>query len=142
MAEVFTPQVVVDGRDQTAAVKADEIDTLVQSAKHALMDPPQMFWRGARVGIGGGRWLRGGLAVRLVRYDLRLIDVQVKDGDNRGHRQRTQRRRRADPHRLRRGRPMMLTLPLATTTGLKTLVSRATTAGAILGMLPWEPAKR
>jgi hypothetical protein len=143
VAEVFTPQVVVDGRDQTAAAKADEIDTLVQSARHAMMDPPQMFWRGARVGIGGGRRPHGGAGVWLVRYDPRLIDVQVKDGDNRGH---TVSERNVVVELTRigawRGRPMMLTLPPATTTGLKTLVLvQGDDGGAILGILP-EPAKR
>jgi hypothetical protein len=143
VAEVFTPQVVVDGFLQTAAVKPDDIDTLVQSARRVPMDPPQMFWRGDRVGIGGGRRPRGGAGIWLVRYDPRLIDTAVKDGDNRGH---TVSERNVVVQLTRlgawRGHPMMLSLPPAATTGLKTLVLvQGDDGGKILALLA-EPAKR
>jgi hypothetical protein len=123
VAEVFTPQVVVDGRAQTAAAKADEIDQLVQGARHTLMDPPQMFWRGTRVGIAGGRRPRGGAGVWLVRYDPRVAQVEVKDGDNRGHTV-AERNVVVQLERLGawRGRPMLLPLPPAPAPGLRTLV--------------------
>jgi len=143
VAEVFTPQVVVDGRAQVAAVRADDIDQLVQDARHAPTDPPQMFWRGPRVAIGGGRRPRGGAGIWLVRYDPRVSDVVVKDGDNRGH---TVSERNVVVQLMRigawRGRPMLLTLPPAPASGLKTLVLvQGDDGGKILGLLD-EPPKR
>jgi hypothetical protein len=140
--EVFTPQVVVDGRAQTAAVKADAIDELVQGARHTPMDPPQMFWRGERVGIGGGRRPRGGAGVWLIRYDPREAQVEVKDGDNRGH---TVSERNVVVQLMRlgawRGEPLLLALPAAPAAGLKTLVMvQGDDGGKILAVLQ-QPAK-
>ena len=142
VAEVFTPQVVVDGRAQAAAVKADEIDQLVAGARHTEMDPPQMFWRGTRVGIGGGRRPRSGAGVWLVRYDPRTSQVEVKDGDNRGHTV-GERNVVVQLERLGawRGRPMLAPLPPAPAAGLRTLVLvQGDDGGKIMALLD-EPAK-
>ncbi|MGH6955374.1 MAG: DUF1223 domain-containing protein [Caulobacteraceae bacterium] len=86
LAEVYTPQVVVDGRFQAPAVKPEAVEALVREARRERMDPPQMRWRDERrVAVGSGRRPRGGASVWLVRYDPREQDVVVKDGDNRGH---------------------------------------------------------
>ena len=141
VAEVFTPQVVVDGRTQTAAVRATEIDELVQGARHTQMAPPQMFWRGARVGIGGGRRPRGGAGIWLVRYDPRAAQVEVKDGDNRGHTV-VERNVVTQLQRLGawRGRPMLLALPPAPSPGLRALVMvQGDDGGKILAVLE-QPA--
>ena len=137
VAEVFTPQVVVDGRAQTAAVKADEVDKLVRDARHAPSDPPQMGWRGDRVAVGGGRPPKDGAEIWLIRYDPREQDVEVKDGDNRGH---TVAERNVVVQLTRlgawRGRPMLLRAPPAPQDGLKTLVLvQAEDGGRILGVL-------
>ena len=137
VAEVFTPQVVVDGRAQTAAVKAEAVDKLVREARRAPVDPPQMGWRGDRVAVGSGRPPAGGAEVWLIRYDPREQDVEVKDGDNRGHTV-AERNVVAQLTRLGawRGRPVLLRLPAAPQDGLKTLVLvQAHDGGRILGVL-------
>jgi hypothetical protein len=137
VAEVFTPQVVVDGRDQTPAAKPDDVDELVRAARRAPMDPPQMRWRGDYVAVGGGRRAKGGAGVWLIRYDPREAEIQVKDGDNRGH---TVAERNVVVQLTRlgawRGRPVLLRAPAAPQDGLKTLVLvQGDNGGRILGVL-------
>ena len=137
VAEVFTPQVVVDGRAQTAAAKPDAIDRLVRDARRTPADPPQMGWRGDRIAIGGGRVASGGAEVWLVRYDPREQQVEVKDGDNRGHTV-TERNVVVQLTKLSawRGRPLLLHTPSAPQDGLRTLVLlQAKDGGRILGVL-------
>jgi len=137
VAEVFTPQVVVDGRDQTAAVKPENVDRLVRAARRVVADPPQMGWRGDKAAIGSGRPLKGGAEIWLIRYDPREQNIEVKDGDNRGHTvvERNvvvQLARLAAWH----GRPLLMRLPQAPQDGLKTLVLvQAQDGGRILGVL-------
>jgi hypothetical protein len=137
VAEVFTPQVVVDGRSQTAAVKPDEVDRLVREARRMSADPPEMNWRGDKVAIGSGRRPSGGAEIWLIRYDPRQQDVEVKDGDNRGH---TVAERNVVVQLARlgdwRGRPVLMRLPPAPSDGLKTVVLvQALDGGRILGVL-------
>lgn len=138
VAEVFTPQVVVDGRSQSAAVNPGAIDQLVREARHAWMDPPQMRWRGSDfVAVGGGRRPHGGAGVWLIRYDPRETDTVVKDGDNRGHKV-AERNVVAQLVRLGawRGRPVLLKLPPAPQDGLKSVVLvQGDNGGKILGVL-------
>jgi hypothetical protein len=137
VAEVFTPQVVIDGRSQTAAVKSDEVDRLVREARRLPADPPQMGWRAGKVAVGGGRRPKGGAEIWLIRYDPRQQDVDVKDGDNRGHKV-TERNVVVQLARLGawRGRPVLLHLPAAPQDGLKSLVLvQAPDGGRILGVL-------
>jgi hypothetical protein len=138
VAEVFTPQVVVDGRTQTAAVKPDKVDELVKAARRTAIEPPQMRLRGDFVAIGPGRRRpEGGAGVWLIRYDPREQDVVVKDGDNRGHKV-VERNVVAQLVRLGawRGRPTRLRLPTAPQDGLKTLVLvQGDNGGKILGVL-------
>jgi hypothetical protein len=83
--EVYTPQVVIDGRTQAAGVHPDRVSRLVDEAVKTPHDPPQMLFRGAdRVGVGSGHAPRGGAEVWLVRYDTRAQEVTVKRGDNKG----------------------------------------------------------
>jgi hypothetical protein len=137
VAEVFTPQVVVDGRDQTAAVKPENVDKLVREARRAPADPPQMGWRGDKVAVGSGRAPAGGADIWLIRYDPREQDVEVKDGDNRGH---TVAERNVVVQLARlgawRGRPLLLRPPTAPQEGLKSIVLvQAEDGGRILGVL-------
>jgi hypothetical protein len=138
VAEVFTPQVVVDGRAQTAAVKPEAVESLLRDARRAGLDAPQMSWRGASfVAVGGGRRPRGGAGVWVIRYDPREAATQVKDGDNRGQKV-AERNVVMQLTRLGawRGRPVLLKLPAAPQDGLKTLVLvQADNGGKILGVL-------
>jgi hypothetical protein len=136
IAEPFTPQVVVDGREQTQA-KADKIDDLVRAARRADYDPPQMRWRGDRVAIGSGKPIKGGAGVWLVRYDPSPQDVDVRDGDNRGHKV-VERNVVVELTRLGawRGQPVLLKLPAPSADDLKTLVLvQGANGGKILGVL-------
>ena len=114
VAEVFTPQVVVDGRAQAPAVKPQDVDKLVHDARHDPFDPPQMRFRGARIAVGSGRVPTGGADIWLVRYDPREQDIEVKDGENRGHKV-VERNVVVELQRLGpwRGRPVLLPLPAA-----------------------------
>jgi hypothetical protein len=138
VAEVFTPQVVVDGRAQTAAVKPEAVESLLRDARRAGLDAPQMSWRGASfVAVGGGRRPRGGAGVWVIRYDPREAATQVKDGDNRGQKV-AERNVVMQLTRLGawRGRPVLLKLPATPQDGLKTLVLvQADNGGKILGVL-------
>jgi hypothetical protein len=137
VAEVFTPQVIVDGRSQAAAVQADAIDGLVRTAKKTPMDPPLMFWRGERVGVAGGRRPPGGAGIWVIRYDPHPAPVAVNDGDNRGHTV-TERNVVVQLQRVGawRGRPLVVSLPPAPAPGLKTVVVvQGDDGGKILAVL-------
>jgi len=137
VAEVYTPQVVVNGRVQAPGVKGDEVDRLVREARRLPFDPPQMRFLGDRIAVGSGRVPEGGAEIWLVRYDPREQDIEVKDGDNRGHtvveRNVVTELARLGPWR---GRPVLLPLPAPSEPGLKTLVLvQGAHGGRILGVM-------
>jgi len=83
--DVYTPQVVIDGRLQAAANHADEVNGLIKQAAKDHANPPQiMAAHGARIAIGSGHAPKGGGEVWLVRYDPHDQKVVVRTGDNRG----------------------------------------------------------
>jgi len=83
--DVYTPQIVIDGRLQAAANHPDEVDRLIKQAAHDHGAPPQiMAAHGARIEVGYGRAPKGGADVWLVRYDPREQKVVIRAGDNRG----------------------------------------------------------
>jgi hypothetical protein len=136
--EVYTPQIVVDGRAQSAAVKPEAVAALVREARRTPVDPPQMRWRGDDyVAVGSGRRPRGGAGVWLVRYDPRQSDTVVRDGDNRGHKV-VERNVVVQLVRLGawRGRPVLLKLPAPPDDGLQSVVLvQGDNGGKILGVL-------
>lgn len=139
VADVYTPQVVVDGRMQSPAVKADDVEALVRAARRVAIDPPQMRFRGGdRVAVGSARRPPpGGGEIWLVRYDPRAQTVEVKDGDNRGQ-SVVERNVVVQLERLGawRGRPVLLAMPPPPADGLKTVVLvQGADGGKILGVL-------
>lgn len=123
LREPYTPQVVVDGGGEAAALKTAEVDKLLKAAEAERRDPPDMAFIGARrVDVGAGRVPRGGAEVWLIRYDPRELEVAVKGGDNRGETV-VQKNVVRDIRRLGawRGRPQAYRLPVAED-GLKTVV--------------------
>ncbi len=85
LREPYTPQVVVDGREEIQGQKTAEVDRLVRAAAAAPRTSPDIRFVGARrVDVGSGRVARGGADVWLIRYDPRAVEVAVKAGDNRG----------------------------------------------------------
>ncbi len=78
--EVFTPQVVVNGRADTVGTQDGEIEALLQRADRGN-GGPSVAVSGNRVSIGQGE---GRAEVVLVRYDPRIIQVAVLRGENGG----------------------------------------------------------
>ena len=83
--EVYTPQVVVDGKAQASGVRPAQVEALLQTQGRAPKNPPDMQWLGTtRAAVGSGRAPAGGADVWLVRFDPREQEVAVRRGDNRG----------------------------------------------------------
>jgi hypothetical protein len=137
LREPYTPQVVVDGREQAQGQKTAEVDRLIRAAIAAPGNPPDMRFVGLRrVDVGSGRAPRGGADVWLVRYDPRTLEVTPKAGENRGELV-TQKNVVRQIVRLGpwRGRPQAYRLPAAPEDGLRTLVLVQTPRGGrLLGM--------
>ena len=136
--EVYTPQVVIDGRFQTGGVRADKVDALVAQAAKGPHNPPDMlFMQNGRIAVGSGPVPRGGADVWLIRYDPRAIEITPKKGDNRGeamvHRNVVRQVARLGGWL---GRPSAYRPPKATEDGLKTvIIVQAAKGGRILGVL-------
>jgi hypothetical protein len=84
--EVYTPQIVVNGTAEAAAIHADKVDQLIATARRAKGLPsPQIRQRSdTRISVGSGRFPKGGAEVWLVRYDPTDQAVEIKRGENRG----------------------------------------------------------
>ena len=137
LREPYTPQVVVDGREEAQGQKTAEVDRLVRAAAAAPRNPPDIRFVGARrVDVGSARVVKGGAEVWLIRYDPRAVEVTVKAGDNRGQTV-VQKNVVREIRRLGswRGRPQAYRLPAAADDGLKTVVIvQAPRGGRILGV--------
>ena len=84
LREVYTPQLVIDGVAEAAAVSADKITPMIKDAAHSHPKPPQIQFAKGKVTIGSAPRVKGGGEVWLVRYDPKDQSVQVKTGENRG----------------------------------------------------------
>ena len=137
LREPYTPQVVVDGRQETQGQKASEVDRLVRVAANQARNSPDMRFVGSRrVDVGSGRIGRGGAEVWLVRYDPRSVEVTVRTGDNRGETV-VQKNVVRQMQRLGvwRGTPRAFRLPAPTEDGLKTaVVVQGPRGGRVLGL--------
>lgn len=124
LRDVYTPQVVVDGRRQVSGAKPDEVQAAVRQAARAAKNPPDMLFQlNGRIAVGSGPRPRGGAEVWLVRYDPRAVEVEVRKGDNRGETVVVRNGVRQLERLGRwRGKPISLRLPKATEEGLETLV--------------------
>jgi hypothetical protein len=81
-AEVFTPQVVVNGRADVVGVRPGEIERAALQADRGTGGPRLTFASG-RVMVGAAP-LAGPADVWLVRYDPRVIQVPIRRGENGG----------------------------------------------------------
>jgi len=109
--DVFTPQVVVNGRRDGVGANPEEMRGLVAAADRGTGGPSLALSR-RQVTVGAGDAPAGGADVWLVRFDPRILQVPVQRGENSG---------RTLPHRdvvrsLMRlgvwsGRPMAFRLP-------------------------------
>lgn len=79
---VWTPQVVVDGRRHVVGRRMTEIEGLI--ARHRPFDGPAVAFRDGAVGLAGGATPTVPADVWLIRYEPRPIDVPVARGENGG----------------------------------------------------------
>ena len=146
LKEIYTPEVVVNGRREAPGVDADEIAKLVDAEadrRTSLRRPSILVLRGGeRISVGSGSAFSEPADVWLVRYDPIRREVRVRSGDNEG---------KAVPHlnvvrelvRLGSwtGRPRSYGLPEAETPGLRTVILvQGASGGPILSarLLPAE----
>jgi hypothetical protein len=136
LRDVYTPQVVVNGRLQAAAVDRDTIEKLVRTAAHTPADPPQVVLSKSRLGIGSGEAPAGGADVWLIRYRPGDQSVKVLAGENRG-KTIVEHNVVRELQRIGgwRGRPVRFHVPAPSDSGLKTVVLvQATRTGRILAL--------
>jgi hypothetical protein len=85
LRDLYTPQVIIDGKGQAAGAEPKKIDASIDRARRArTRAPPMRFVRRSHVQIGPGHRPEGGAEVWLIRYDPALHTVKVKRGENRG----------------------------------------------------------
>jgi hypothetical protein len=143
LRDVYTPQVIVGGAEQSSGDKVDVVDRMISEVRHLRSAEPQIrFLSGDRVAIGTGARPQGGGEVWLVRYDPRPQNIEVKDGDNRG---KTVTLRNVVRELVRlgawRGTTVTFKLPAASEEGLTSLVLvQGARGGRVLGLLKRDPA--
>jgi len=84
LRDVYTPQVVVDGRLQAAAVDRATLEKLIKQAQREPEPAPSVAMSKAWLAVGRGAAPAGGAVVWLVRYLPGDQSVRVMAGDNRG----------------------------------------------------------
>ncbi len=82
-ADVYTPQIIVNGRAAGVGAEAGEMRELAERNDRGAAGPDLTFEPGA-VTIGAGRAPPRGAEVWLARYDPNVIDVAVPRGENAG----------------------------------------------------------
>ena len=86
LRNVYTPQVVIDGRRQVSGAEGEAVQTAVDEEAARRVYPPQVQFResGDAVGVGSGRAPSSGADVWAVTYRPGPQTVTVAGGDNRG----------------------------------------------------------
>ncbi len=86
LRNVYTPQVVIDGRRQVSGAEGEAVQVAVDEEAARRLFPPQVQFResGDAVGVGSGRVPSGGADVWAVTYRPGPQTVTVAGGDNRG----------------------------------------------------------
>lgn len=79
---VWTPQVVVDGRAHTVGRRMEQIQSLIDRRRPGT--GPAIVFRGGGVGLAGGQTPAAPADVWLVHYEPRPIAVPVARGENAG----------------------------------------------------------
>lgn len=117
LRNVYTPQIVIDGRRQVSGAQSDAIQDAIDEEAARRVFPPDVQFResGDAVGVGSGRPPQGGADVWVITYRPGPQTVSVADGDNRGrdvrHVNVVKRLTRLGEWT---GRAILLDLPLAT----------------------------
>lgn len=81
---VYTPQIIVDGRAQTAGGRQGQVERLIDQSKAQRAAAPPLRLAGSRVSVGSGQVPKGGAEVWMIRYDPRSREVEVERGENKG----------------------------------------------------------
>ncbi len=79
---VWTPQIVVDGRRHVVGQRMAQIEGLI--AQHTPFTGPEIVFRNGAVGLAGGSTPTAPADVWLVRYEPQPIEVPVARGENGG----------------------------------------------------------
>lgn len=86
LRELYTPQMVVDGRRETLGFEREKVQALVEAAPSASSPGPavRLSPEATRAVVGAGPVPARGAEVWLVRYDPMERTVKVKTGENKG----------------------------------------------------------
>jgi hypothetical protein len=82
-SEVYTPQVIVNGRADTTGLDVGELAQIAARVDRGAAGPA-LTLAGNSVTIGAGAAPAGGAEIWLARYDPRVIEVAIKRGENAG----------------------------------------------------------
>jgi hypothetical protein len=82
--QVWTPQVVVDGRVDTIGQKSSQIEPLISAARARRGAGPRIEVSADRVSITAATAPHAKAQVWLVRYDPRVVQVPIRRGENGG----------------------------------------------------------
>ncbi|MEO8812658.1 MAG: DUF1223 domain-containing protein [Caulobacteraceae bacterium] len=128
-ADVFTPQVVINGRRDGTGIDRRGLAALIIAGDRGV-GGPAIGWKPRAVTVSAAAAPAGGADVWLVRYDPRIVHVPIKRGENAG---------RTLPHKnivreltrlgAWRGRSETLALPPAGDPALRTAVLVQTAGG-------------
>jgi hypothetical protein len=80
---VYTPQIVVNGRVEGDGLEADGLVALMREGDRGGVGPDVAF-HGDAVSVGAGSAPARGADVWLARYDPRVVEVEVRRGENAG----------------------------------------------------------
>ena len=81
-ADVWTPQVLVNGRSDVVGVRRDELESLIRREDRGD-GGPAILVKGDRLSVGPGS-THGPSEVLLVRYDPNVVQVPILRGENGG----------------------------------------------------------
>lgn len=134
LREIYTPQVVVDGRKETSGADHAKVEALAD--EHAPAGRRlHLVLKGQRLKVSG-RAAPEGVQLWLIRYDPHAREVQVKSGENRGKTVVEQNlvRELVDLGRFK-GAARSLTLPAPTEPGLATaVIAQGARGGPVLAV--------
>jgi hypothetical protein len=82
-SQVWTPQVVVDGRADTVGQTPEQVEPLIRDARARRSGEPDIHFASGQVTVAGAAGRLSG-QVWLVRYDPRVIQVPIQRGENGG----------------------------------------------------------
>lgn len=81
--EVYTPQMIVNGRTELIGTNAREVERAIKNAPRPTQGPEITSWAG-KVKLGAVPDAAGAATVWLVRYDPHVIHVPIGGGENAG----------------------------------------------------------